>query len=192
MSHLEMVEMQAYRMDCEIRLPIQFLEMYVLAVYEVTISSPFSAGQSWSTWTLIWRGFSVLPLPFHLSAMFPVSSSVSFAKIKWSHLTPRSPFLESSALCYIPNVWGFLEFYMAVTREEYSILYTFVNVIHIQNEIFLTGILPFFSWPQSEATPTGHCQSPHRYGICCPESSYLGNFFYSWQSRNSFTNSFYS
>lgn len=46
MSHLEMVEIQAYWMDCEIRLLIQFLKVYVLVVYEVTISSPFSARQN--------------------------------------------------------------------------------------------------------------------------------------------------
>lgn len=46
MIHLEMVEMQVYWMDCEIRLLIQFLKVYVLVVYEVTISAPFSVGQN--------------------------------------------------------------------------------------------------------------------------------------------------
>lgn len=140
-------------------------------VYEVTISFPFSAGQNWSTWTLFWRGVFVPSSPFPVCSVPSLILSYCFVKIQWSHLAPTSPVLEISALCYKPNVWSFLEFYMAVIREEHSILYTFVKVIRIENDIFLTGDLPFFSWPQSEATRTGHCQPPHRYGIRCPVPS---------------------
>lgn len=78
--------------------------------------------------------------------------SYCFDKIKWSHLTPWSPIWESSALCYRPNVWSFLEY------------------CHFLLNPNLKPLLQVIVSPS------------HRYSICCPASSHLRNFFYSWQS----------
>lgn len=71
-----MVKMQDYWMDCEIRLLIQFLEVCVRVVYEVTISFPSQRDRIDLLEHYFEEVSSSLPLPF-LSAVFPVSPSAT-------------------------------------------------------------------------------------------------------------------